>query len=129
MEEILRNADVEERAMTWLALGEEAGLNGVSERTIQRAMGRLDYHKCVACQRGWVSKDLARRRVEFAERMLAKYPNPDQWKRVRFSDEVHFGLGPQGKLMIIRKPGERYCRNCIQEEREPEEADKKKLHA
>jgi len=64
MEEILRNADVEERAMTWLALGEEAGLNGVSERTIQRAMGRLDYHKCVACQRGWVSKDLAERRVE-----------------------------------------------------------------
>jgi hypothetical protein len=129
MEEILRNADVEERAMTWLALGEEAGLNRVSERTIQRAIGRLDYHKCVACQRGWVSKDLAERRVEFAKRMLVKYPNPDQWKRVRFSDEVHFSLGPQGKLMIIRKPGERYCRNYIQEEREPEEIDKKKLHA
>jgi len=61
--------------------------------------------------------------------MPVKYPNPNQWKRVRFSDEVHFGLGPQGKLMIIRKPGERYCQSCIQEEREPEEVDKKKLHA
>jgi hypothetical protein len=31
----------------------------------------------------------------------------------RFSDEIHFSLGPQGKLMIIRRPGERYCEKCI----------------
>ena len=89
----------------------------------------MDYHKCVACRRGWVSKNLAERRVEFARRMLAKYPTPEHWKKIRFSDEVHFGLGPQGKLMIIRKPGQRYCHNCIQEARKPDEADEKKLHA
>lgn len=89
----------------------------------------MDYHKCVACQRGWASKDLAERRLAFAEYILKKYPNPEDWQRVRFSDEVHFGLGPQGKLMIIRKKGQRKCHNCIQEETEPREVDKKKLHA
>jgi len=121
--------DVQDRAMTWETLGYEAGLHDVSGHTVQRAMGRLDYHKCIACRRGWVSKDVRERRVEFARRMLAKYPLPEQWKRVRFSDEVHFGLGPQGRLMIIRRPGERYCISCIQEADEPCEEDKKKLHA
>ena len=44
------------------------------------------------------------------------------------SDEVHVGIGPQGKLMVIRRPGERYCHDCIQEAREPDESKKKKLH-
>jgi hypothetical protein len=35
---------------------------------------------------------------------------------VRFSDEVHCSVVPQGKLRIIRRPGERYCANCIQEQ-------------
>ena len=34
----------------------------------------------------------------------------NDWKKVRFSDEVHFGRGPQRKLRIIRKPGERTWR-------------------
>ena len=41
------------------------------------------------------------------------------WQRVRFSDEVHCGRGPQRQLVIIRRPGERYCFDCIQEERQP----------
>lgn len=35
---------------------------------------------------------------------------------------MHFGYGPQGKLHIIRKPGERYCQDRIQETDQP--ADK-----
>lgn len=31
--------------------------------------------------------------------------------------------------MIIRKPDQRYCPSCIQETRESNEVDKKKLHA
>lgn len=58
--------------------------------------------------------------------MLAAYPEPEDWYRVLFSDEVHFGYGPQGKLHIIRKPGERYCQDCIQEADEPDENDKKR---
>lgn len=128
MEQILEQADVQERAMSWAALGYEAGLD-VSGRTVKRAMGRLDYHKCVVCRRGWVNQKLAQERIQYAKIMLERYPTKEAWRRVRFSDEVHFGIGPQGKLMIIRKPGQRYCKNCIQEAKEPGDNDKKKLHA
>jgi hypothetical protein len=60
--------------------------------------------------------------------MLERYPEPDDWKRVRFSDEVHFGYGPQHRLYIIRKPGERYCPDCIQEHDTPREKDRKRFH-
>jgi hypothetical protein len=43
-------------------------------------------------------------------------PNPEDWRNVRFSDEVHCRVGPQGRLRITRKPGERYCGDCIQEQ-------------
>ena len=46
------------------------------------------------------------------------YKWPD-WKVVHWSDEIHFGLGPEKKL--TRRPGERLCYNCIQERREPPE--------
>ncbi|KAF1934605.1 hypothetical protein EJ02DRAFT_471768 [Clathrospora elynae] len=46
--------------------------------------------------------------------MLEKYPKPEDWQHVRFSDKVHWSIGPEGKLQIIRKPGERYCSDCIQ---------------
>lgn len=65
MEAIIEAADVEERSMTWEQLGIEAEVYNpeflkdgscskkagklVSGRTIQRAMGTMDYHKCVAC--------------------------------------------------------------------------------
>ncbi|KAF1978872.1 hypothetical protein BU23DRAFT_448526, partial [Bimuria novae-zelandiae CBS 107.79] len=35
---------------------------------------------------------------------------------VGFSDEVHWGVGPQDKQRIIPKPGEGYCTDCIQEQ-------------
>jgi hypothetical protein len=119
IEEIIVAADVEERSMTWETLAMEAEIynpeflsNGkrskkagklVSSGTIQRVMGRMDYPKCVACHKGWVSKNLTKRHLAFLKKMLYKYPTPDHWKRVRFSDEVYFSLGPGGKLMIIRK--------------------------
>jgi hypothetical protein len=51
--------------MTWETLGYEAGLEDVSEHTIKRAMGRLDYRKCVACRKAWVSRKLASEQVEY----------------------------------------------------------------
>ena len=61
--------------------------------------------------------------------MLEKYPTKEAWKRVRFSDKVYYGIGPQGRLMIIRKPGQRYCKNYIQETDEPNETERKKLYS
>ena len=82
-------------------------------------MESMHYRKCIACKKGWVNEKPARDRKAWAEVMKQKYPEPEDWFRVRFSDEVHFCYGPQGKLRIIRKPGERYCPDCIQEDKEP----------
>lgn len=92
-------------------------------------MGTLNYYKCIACWKGWVSQRLAKRRLEYTRLMLERYPYKKDWKHIRFSDEVHFGLGPQGRLWIIRRPGERYCKNCIQESTKPDEGEKKKVQA
>ena len=61
--------------------------------------------------------------------MLNRYPNSRYWIRVRFSDEVHFGFGPEGKVLVFRRPWERYCSDCIIERREPASKDLKRLHA
>ena len=60
--------------------------------------------------------------------MLAKYPTPEAWRKVRFSDEYYLGFGPQGRVYITRRPGESIYPNCLQLEHEPKEEDEKKVH-
>ena len=127
MERVLETEGMEARSLTWEQLGFEVGLE-VSGRTIERAMGTMDYHKCIACLRGWVNPRTAQHRVEWATIMLERYPNPTDWEIVRFSDEVHFGWGPQHKLRIIRKPGQRYCIDCLQHQDSPKAKDEKRMH-
>ena len=45
--------------------------------------------------------------------MLERYPEKHDWQCIRFSDEVHWAVGPESKMRIIRKLEERYCRDCI----------------
>ena len=111
----LRDAGWDARVLTWAQLASELEFD-VSGDTMKRAMGSLDYHKCIACSKGWVSAQSAQKRREFAETMLVLKPTPADWLDVRFSDEVHWRVGPQGKMRIIRRPGERYCGDCIQEQ-------------
>ena len=73
MERIIEDCDAEGRSMTWDTLGYEAELD-VSTRTIRRAMGTLDYHKCIACRKGWVNQSTAKRRLEYATLMIDRYP-------------------------------------------------------
>src|SRR5437764_13452311 len=91
-------------------------------------MYALDYHKCIACRKGWISKSLAKKHIEYARRMLEQYPTKEYWRRVRFSDKVHFGHGREGRLLIISKKGQRYCQNCIQEVGGPAETEKNKVY-
>jgi hypothetical protein len=51
MERIVEEYGFDGRALTWLQLGHEAGVEA-SWRTIQRAMGTLNYRKCIACKKG-----------------------------------------------------------------------------
>lgn len=130
MDEFLQTQGFEGRILNWIQLAEQVGIYNVSERTIQRAMGNcMSYSKCIACQRAWISPSNAKNRLNYAIEMLRKYPTKEAWRRVRFSDEVHFSLGPQGKLRIIRRPGERYCSDCIQIEDQPKEKDRYRIHA
>ena len=105
-----------------------AGISGVYDRTIRCCMQDLDYHSCIACNKSWISPCMKKQRIEFSH-MLQLRPKPADWKDVRFSDEVHFGLGPQRRLQIIRRPGERYCADCIQEQGQPDEKDLYRIHA
>lgn len=124
MDEILQTWGLEGRSLTWNQLGAAAETSSVSWRTIQRAMHERNYRKCLARTKTYVPKDLMIARKDWAWNKRNTYSLND-WKRVRFSDEVHFGRGPQRRLRIIRKPGERTCQDCIQEQHEPEEKDKK----
>lgn len=93
MERVLETEGMEVRDLTWKQLGYEVGLE-CSDRTIQRAMGTMDYHKCVACRKGWVSESTAKPRVEWATVMKKRYPDKKDWHGIRFSDEVHYVYEP-----------------------------------
>ena len=130
MEKLIWDHGYEARTLTWTSLLHAAGIEKTCHtRTVQRAMGTLDYRKCIACPKRWVSQASAQKRVEYAQIMRKRYPKPEDWRHVRFSNEIHFGFGPQGKVRIIRRLGERYCPDCLQEQRLPAEKDLKRLYA
>lgn len=106
----------------------EAGIEA-TKLTIKNIMGSFNYHKCLACQRGWQSPRSCANRMEYARIKLEKYPEPEDWDRVCWSDEVHFGWGAQRQLRIIRKPGKRYCVDCVQHREEPKAKDEKRFHS
>ncbi|KAK4119917.1 hypothetical protein N657DRAFT_674595 [Parathielavia appendiculata] len=60
--------------------------------------------------------------------MLERYPEPKDWYRVRFSDECHFGWGPEGKIWVLRRPWERFCPDCMVEKQAPAEKNLQELH-
>jgi hypothetical protein len=51
MEKLIEDFDVKERLISWSTLAYEAGLEDICKHTIQHTIGRLDYHKCVACRK------------------------------------------------------------------------------
>lgn len=126
MEQVLETESMKGRTLTWKQMGTEAGVEGCT-RTIKNAIGSMDYYQCVACQRGWQSPASAKNRVEYATMMLLKYREPEDWDRIRFSGEVEFGYSPQHQLRMMRKPGQRYCLDCIQYCDSPDIKDEKVL--
>ena len=130
MEKIINDGDIRHRKLTWAQLAKLVGLVGekkVHAHTVRAYMHDLEYHKCIACTKKWLSRDIRIERRIWAKVYLS-YKTQD-WRLVLFSDEIHFGLGPQGKMRIIRRPGERLCSDCIQEQPEPAPKDRKRLHA
>ena len=54
-----------------------------SKLTIQNTMGSLDHHKCLKYQTGWQWPRGCTNRMDYAPIMLEKYPQPEDWDRVR----------------------------------------------
>ena len=71
MKRILEIEGIDAQAYTWEQLGFEVGLE-CSGRTVQRAIGIMNYHKCIACRRGWNQKT-AKDRMNWASVMLERY--------------------------------------------------------
>lgn len=118
------------RTLRWQDLPAEAGLEvEVSGETVRRRLKEREFRRCQACQKEYVSPRLAERRQGYARVTLERYPQPEDWRHIRFSDETHFGWGPEGKVYVIRRPWERQCPDCVVERREPPAKDLKRLHA
>lgn len=98
----------------WAKLAKAAGVEVVvNPRTLHRTMGTLGYRKCLSCGHGVVHRRCREKRVDWARRMLEAYPSTSDWRRVRFSVELHFGFGLGGKVRLLPRPGERLqCPMC-----------------
>jgi len=118
------------RTTPWAGVPAAAGLDlDLSGETVRRAVKDLNLRMCIACEKKYISPRLKERREEYARTMLERYPDPEDWHHIRFSDECHFGFGPQGKCWVIRRPWERHCPDCLIEKDAPAEKDLKRLHA
>ena len=100
-----------ERIKPWHILRRDWKLN-CTDQTLANAFARHGFHKCKACQKGIMSPLNIARRQEFAE--IHKDKDEDYWKRVVFTDEIHFARNNRSVDYVIRAPGQRFCSDCIQ---------------
>jgi hypothetical protein len=127
MKRILKTKDMKTRELTWAQLSYEMRLK-CSDRTIQKVMNTMNYHKCIACKKNRVSESTIKRRFEWITFMKEKYFDEENRFSVRFSDEMHFNYESQKKIRIIRKSSQRYCQDCLQKTNESTEKHLKKKH-
>ncbi|KAK3174689.1 hypothetical protein OEA41_001935 [Lepraria neglecta] len=107
---------IEAKGMSWDAVAWTLDRD-VSGQTLRQTIGQcLQYGKYKAVIKEWAPEPLNKKRKKWSKDMYAKYPKPEDWYRVRFSDEMHCGYGPKGHLWIIRKQGNqmRYRHDNIQ---------------
>lgn len=94
-------------------------------QTIRKTMNvGVGYGKRLACMKGHQAEYAKVHRIEWASLMKAKYPLKEDWRHIRFSDEIHFGYGPEDQLRIIRKSGTRYTHDNLQQRPPPPKEDK-----
>ena len=93
------------RRMIYKQIAQSIGLD-VSVKTVQRALKKLGYRRCVACSRPFITSAQAKKRVAFAIKHL--YWTINNWARVIWSDEASFETGKRGRVFITRRAEERY---------------------
>lgn len=128
IEQLISEHGWDSRTMTWDQLAQQCHIENLKGSTLRQHMKQWNWSRCIACKRGWVNEYTAKQRVEYAKAMLQRYPNPEDWKHVRFSDESHFVHASQGRVDVVRTAGERYCANCSHQDNEPADNDSKRYH-
>lgn len=129
MEGILWDPRYEDVNLNWAGLAKEAGVDmECNPRTLHRTMGSIAYRRCLGCGRCWTHKKSREKRIEYARRMMEAYPQPQDWRFMRFSSELHFGFGLDGKLRLIPRAGEKSCPNCAQQTDMNWPRDVRKVH-
>lgn len=119
--------------LNWTELLDQFGFN-VKPQTLKRRLQKRGYFIFKSVSFNYIDEDLAEYRVRWCEIMLKRYPTKEAWYCVRWSDETHFGWGPQSQIHVLRKRGvgNRYKpRNIKQSESKTdtkEEANAKRVH-
>ncbi|KAI5463539.1 hypothetical protein BGZ63DRAFT_381682 [Mariannaea sp. PMI_226] len=112
MEGVLWDDAYDNVNLNWSGLAKEAGVQmECNARTLHRTMGTLSYRRCLSCARTWTHKKLREKRTEYVRKMLETY-QPQDWRFVRFSAELHFGFGLDGKIRLLPRAGEKFCPSC-----------------
>lgn len=94
-------------ALSWDELNQHFEFD-VHPITLRERMRERLIFTFVAVAKPYLDAKLAAHRVQWATNMLRTYPHPSDWRHVRFSDEVHFGWGPEGRQLIIRPKGRQW---------------------
>ncbi|KAK3167920.1 hypothetical protein OEA41_004366 [Lepraria neglecta] len=87
---------IEARGMYWGAITWTLDLDGSGPTLQPTIRDAITYSKYVSALKEFLPEPLEEKRREWAKIMYAKYRNPEDWDRVRFSDEVHAGYSPKG---------------------------------
>ena len=84
-----------------------------SYNTIRSHLQRRSIGYFIAKSQPQIEDWKAKKRLEWAIRMLQLRPNPADWEDVLWSDKCHFGWGPEGPVRILRAIGTRNNVDCI----------------
>lgn len=101
----------ETRTSKWQELVDEFKLN-CTKNTVKKHLNDAGYYKCKACQKSYLREANVRKREKFARSNL-RY-SKEWWRRVRFTDEVHFNKDSRAAAWVIRLQDERSHEDCIQ---------------
>ena len=87
-------------------------------------------HKHIAAVRMTLPTSVEKERMKFAQKMLDEIGNePENWKKIRFSDEIHAEFAPEEPRWIIRKPNTRLRSDNIQRVDQIPDKDRPRKHA
>lgn len=104
VELFLRENGPEGHQLSWAELLDQFGFE-ITPRTLRDRLAKRSVFTYIAVEKPYLDEKLATLRVQWAKRMLEKYPKATDWHHVRFSDEVHFGWGPDSRKLVIRHRG------------------------